>query len=346
MITKLNFDHLLEPLTSSFKEPLQLPKEVTLELLHPLISELLTSPISSLEAHSPHPVTHLPVHQHLFCLKADPIQPPFYCAINSACQGKLLEIFFESANFFSDDRLIKASLGFILLKAINLLNTQKVFSKLAFYLTEFSQTKESLQLVKVELKLESSYPLILDFYFPESFIEKYSELYKKELEPKHRPIPFWVNIHTGSVKLTTEELGSLRKSHVVFLDQNYYHPDTQKGIGRLVINNTVLAQVRITHHALKFLDFNPLPDEDSMNQNNETSLKDVSGLLLDLQVEFTTLKMELGQLETLTSGQTLEFHKENPATVYLTLQGQKMAKGELVKVGEKMAFLVQETYHG
>jgi flagellar motor switch/type III secretory pathway protein FliN len=119
-------------------------------------------------------------------------------------------------------------------------------------------------------------------------------------------------------------------------------PFEQKGLAKLQYEGSYFAQVRLNHNTIKFLDFNPLPDEVSMEQHGESPLKSLSEVSLELQVEFAKINLNFSEFEKLTSGQTLEIAKDNPTSCYLTLQGQRVAKGELVKVGEQMAFLIEE----
>jgi flagellar motor switch/type III secretory pathway protein FliN len=338
MISKFDFHQLLEPFATNIKATLKLPSSVTLESILELIKAYFDNQALEIKCFTPAPSAHLPVQNSLFCIKADPIQAPFYVSFSAPTKSKLLETFFGSKEPFSDDRLVT--------KFLDDLNFHKLFQGLSFYLSESMTCHESLLHVKVELLIQGSYPLIIDLYFPESFTEAFDELYKGQIETKSDFVPLFVHINIGHVKLSNDQIQSLKSGYILVVDDLFYNPETQKGMGHLVCKNHNFAQVRLSPHSIKFLDFNPLPEEAPMEQHVDSPLKSLSDLTLELQVEFTTLKLQMKDLEHLTQGQTIEFHKEHPTHVYLTLQGQRIAKGELVKVGEQMAFLVEEIRHG
>jgi flagellar motor switch/type III secretory pathway protein FliN len=346
MFSELHLDKLLEPFSHELKKQLCLPTSFDHLKAEELLRQFFEDETLSFKAHLHSPQNHLPHHNLIFALKADPIAQAFYVCLTPPSKDLLLEKFFGSKGAFDDERLKTGACGFLISKFIVALNQYRLFDKNAFYLTEEVLKKDSFQTLKIEISLNSSYPLVLDFYFPEAFVEAFIELYQDSLHIKKSDHAYPIHIICGSVKLKAEEFRAIKKHDLILLDENYYHIDTQKGIVRLTFQNKVFAQARLSGHALKILDFNPLPEEDLMEQNSFNPLSTISDVELDLQVEFATLKLKLKDLENLEAGQTLNIEKEQSTSCFLTLNAQKIARGDLVKVGEKMAFLVQEIHHG
>lgn len=343
MFEHLDFEHFLEPFNTPIKATLTWPEQSDLDGLIALFKEFFNSDDLTLHPHELHPTQHLPTQTVLITLQADPCKTPLYLSLPPACQTRLLQQFFGPDQTFHDPRLKEGALYYIVAQFLDRFNGAHLLSKLTVYLADEQPCHESLQQLKCELSWAKSTPVTFDLFFPESLVETLDQLYKHRAASNN--LPCLIHIHTGSVKLTQQQLSGLKPKELVILDENYYQPDTQKGLGYLYFKTTCFAQVRINEHHFKFLDFNPLPDEALMEHSDQSPLVTLETTQLNLQVEFATLTLPFKDLEQLTPGQTLDFHKDDPAKVYLTLQGQKIAKGKLVKIGDGMAFLVEQIKH-
>ncbi len=350
MMTPLDLDHLLQKFSGRLPHHLALPAGVAIDQIQSIVGEILEEPFIKLHVLSDHPRKELPHAPFHFYFKAEPIETPFILSFHEPAAAYLLSRFFNNSDPFSDLRLKKGALGYSFLKALSIFDTHKLFQKLSLVLTDSIDPHEAMHAIKVELVKENFPPIIFELLFPEGFVHAYLDLYKHQLHAPSSKALYQIQVMTGSTHLKKSQLKQIQKNQLVLLDEHYYHTDTQKGMGRLFVENRPFAQVRITPNTLKILDFNPLPEEvfmdESIDETNPSILHTIDEVPLELMVEFATLKVELSQLEALKAGQTLDIHKENPTCVYLSLHGQRIAKGELVQVGEKMAFLVQETRHG
>lgn len=342
MTIKLNLDHILKPFTDSVKQTISLPKEIELSFFQELLAHFFTCESLSLKAHPVHTHNHIPAHVPTFFIKAPPLEHGFYLTITPPAYSKILEKFYGSTTHFTDERLSKGAFGYLVANFINLLNEKKLFSTLSFYVAENTPTQETLQSIKLEIILEDSLPLVCELYFPESFVDAYMTHFASCFVDKTHDISFISSIIIGHVQLSKEKFLSCQVHDAILLDEILYMPFEQKGLAKLSYKGAYFAQVRINHNTIKFLDFNPLPEEVSMEQQNESPLKGLSDVNLEFQIEFARLNLSFSEFERLTSGQTLELAKDNPTSCYLTLQGQRVAKGELVKIGEQMAFLIEE----
>lgn len=345
MATPINFAQFLEPFSSTIKASMFLPESVSFDDFKNLLGIYFDQPSLELKAHPLHASAHLPKNGSVFAIKVDPLSSHVFLHLPTPAKQTLNDIFFGSKEPFTDERLINGGLGYLVAKFLEDLTLQKLFATLSFYLSEATTHHESYQLLKVEMTLPGHYPLVVDLYFPESFVEAFCVMFKDQLIAHMPPVSLNVDILTGKVKLLSSAFRGLKKHDLIILDENYYNLETQKGIAKLACKNTAFAEVRLSGHSIKCLDFNPIPEEANM-EHPESPLQALHDVSLEFQIEFATLKLQMKDLEKLSSGQTLEFSKENMASCFLTLQGQKVAKGELVKVGEQMAFLVQEIHHG
>lgn len=342
MRLQLNLDHILKPFKDSVKQTIALPQDIALSSFQELLAHFFNHESLSLQGHPVHTHNHIPAHIPTFYIKAAPLESGFYLAITPPAYTKILEHFYGSSTEFSDERLTKGAFGYLVANFINSLNEKKLFSTLSFYLAEQTQTQETLQSVKLEILLENTLPLVCEMYFPESFVDAYMKHFSSCFIDKIHDICFTSSIVIGHVQLSKEKFLSCQLHDAILLDEILYMPLEQKGLAKLAYQGAYFAQVRMHHNTLKFLDFNPLPEEVTMEQQSESPLKALSDVTLEFQIEFARLNLNFSEFERLTSGQTLELTKDNPTSCYLTLQGQRVAKGELVKVGEQMAFLIEE----
>lgn len=342
MTLKLNFDHILKPFTETVKKTISLPTTIQDSLFETVLRDFFDSETLTLNTESVHSCNHLPPHLCTFFIKAEPLDSGFYLTITPPACSELLEKFYHSKTPFNDERLNKGAIGYLLTTFIQNLNNKKGLSGLSLYVAENEQTQETLQSIKVEIKLEDAFPLVCQLYFPESFVENFLKYFEADLKEPRQNISFISSVVIGHVKLSKEAFDSCQIHDAIILDENLYLPSEQKGLAKLQYQGVFFAQARINHNTIKFLDFNPLPDEVTMEQDSESPLKSLSDVNLEFQVEFARLNLNFSEFEKLTTGQTLELFKDNPTSCYLTLQGQRVARGELVKIGEKMAFLIEE----
>jgi type III secretion system YscQ/HrcQ family protein len=347
MITKLNLDQFLEPFKESVKTSLCLPLDVSHDDFLKLAVDFFGQDVQELTFHETKPVSHLPKDVTLMASIADPIAHPFYICFSKPANAKLFDLFFGSVDPFQDERLSLGASSYLLTSFLASLNQSKIFEDLAFYISETHASQDVFHHVKVEMKLQGSYPLVIDLYFPEAFVEAYLDKYKDKLSShKQTHIELNVAVVTGLVNVTNSQLARLNPSSVIILDENYYDVSSEKGMAKLCAKGKNFAQARINHNHLKFLEFNSFEHETTMDNTSESPLLPLDEVQMQLQVEFASFKMSLKDLESLSVGQTIDLHKDHPTSVYLTLNGQKVARGELVKVGEAMAVMIEEMGHG
>jgi len=165
-----------------------------------------------------------------------------------------------------------------------------------------------------------------------------------------------LSICTGTISLTTEEWNQLKIGDFVLLDRGGYDPRHHEGTASLMLGSTALIHVNVKENKLKMLDYalfyeeimktpgepdkigpeNPLPAE-------EERAMAIKELPLHITVELARLRMTVDQLMKLAPGNFLELPVHPEQEVSLTVNGQKIGRGELVYLGEALGIRVLET---
>jgi flagellar motor switch protein FliN/FliY len=160
----------------------------------------------------------------------------------------------------------------------------------------------------------------------------------------------------------------------ILLDRCTFDPTTKKGTAALVLDHTPLLRVRIKDNSLKIIDYafyreehhpmNPeipsdeekqedfssaeFENEDGSNQEhlwspeNDTTEKLISTkeIPLTLTVEVARMRINLEKLMQLSPGNILELPVRPEHGVDVVIGGKKVAKAELVKLGEMLGIKI------
>ncbi len=185
---------------------------------------------------------------------------------------------------------------------------------------------------------------------------------------QHIDVP--LKLEVGQTRLTLNDWKQVTVGDFVVLEQCSFDPKTRKGTATLVLNQKPLLRVRLKEESLKIVDY-AFYYEDTMNENtpeepsddNEELLpssehesneeeplwisEDQEGyplerltatheIQLSLTVEVARLKMNLDKLLQLKPGNILEIPVRPEQGVDISIAGKKVAKGELIKLGEML----------
>lgn len=166
-------------------------------------------------------------------------------------------------------------------------------------------------------------------------------------------LPLSMAVKTGSVSLRQKEWEDLNVGDFIVLDRGSYHPHQQTGSALLVLGPTPLFNVKIKHNKIELIDY-ALYHEETMEQkangsapqhHSETEKNDgeaiaIKELPLNVTVEIARIKMTLDQLMHLTPGNTLELPIHPEQSVALTVNGETVARAELVYLGETLGLRI------
>ncbi len=201
-------------------------------------------------------------------------------------------------------------------------------------------------------------------------------------QPMADSIDLCLKVETGSCLLKKKEWDKLNIGDFLVLDTCSYDPLSRKGTLTLSLEKTPLFKVKIKKEKLKILDYctyygdkntmkkdsdlNPLlPEEEKdelatemelggepnidSSENLETTsptMKETLSSSLDISfpivVEVDRIQMPLKKLLSLEPGNVLELPIHPEQGVYLSVHGKKVAKGELIKVGDAIGVKIVE----
>lgn len=172
----------------------------------------------------------------------------------------------------------------------------------------------------------------------------YSEALLKEIqthfstaEPSfHFPpdLPVSLSVEIGSTALSADQWGNIKNGDLLLLDRCSFDLLHKKGSAILSVSTTPLFEVRLKEGEIKILDhafFEEHPSEETSDE-------------LAITVEAARLTMPLDQVAQLKPDQVLELTLSPELTVSLTMGGERIAKGELVKIGESSGVKILATY--
>lgn len=341
MINKLNLAQLLETFEENQTEHLMLPSSITQEAVIDFFSSMLDCPIKDVSVHTQHPIHHLPKDAFVYCLKADPLDAPLFLGIEHPAAAFLFNKFFGQNEPFTDKRLQQGAVGFIVLNMLKKLTQAALLPKLGIHLQEFVASKETLHHVTLAAQTEEASFFHLHLYYDERFIKTFNVLHNTDHHLELNPVYCSLKAVIAKALLLKKDFDLLKKDQILMLDEAHINLETKKGIATLELLGKPMAQVRFSANHMKVIDVCTPTPGDTMEESDE--LSSIETMQLCVKVELASIKMSLGKLQHLKSGDTLDFETETLGPVFLTVDGQKMAKGELVKIGDNIGVLIQET---
>jgi|SRR3984957_9117885 len=185
-----------------------------------------------------------------------------------------------------------------------------------------------------------------------------------------KQISVTLSLEIGHTLLSLSQWDRVSVGDFILLDRCTFDPSVLKGTGILMLGQTSLLRVRIKENSLKIVDYAsyneeqiPMnaktPEEEDENFEEisdteksveeehlwsppspaeETDEKMISAheVPLTVTVEVARLRIHLDKLLQLTVGNVLELPVRPEQGVDLTINGQKVAKAELIKIGEAL----------
>ena len=160
-----------------------------------------------------------------------------------------------------------------------------------------------------------------------------------------------VSIRVGSVLLSQQEWNSLEKGDLLLLDRGSYDPRHREGVASLSVGATPLFHVSVKENKIKLLEPALFYEEDmdkreatpEAQQEDEARSMAIKELPLFVTVELGRLRMTVEQLVNLVPGNFLELPVHPEQGVILSVNGQKIARGEIVHLGEALGVRISET---
>jgi flagellar motor switch protein FliN/FliY len=244
---------------------------------------------------------------------------------------------------------------YLMLHILDILQEEKPFNEFTLQLKEESTNQTSAYCLDIKLSLEnhSCYGRLL---VSEKLVSSWQnhfaslrEIFSLSSLAKNIEVP--VGILVGSVLLSQEEWQELREDDVLLLDRGSYNPRQREGVASLSLGATPLFHVSIRENRLKLLEPALFYEEDMDKREptsetsppSEAQTMAIKELPLFITVELSRLRMTVGRLTELAPGNILELPLDPTQSVLLTVNGQKIGRGELVHLGEALGVRILET---
>lgn len=190
-----------------------------------------------------------------------------------------------------------------------------------------------------------------------------------QLDEESKQLPVPLHFTVGSTHLSAAEWLNTQVGDFILLDRCTYGSEEHKGRATLTISTAPLFDIRIKGKEVKILEFAYTQEESSMSAPNpppkgpnpphssgkgsmrpedplweperpgaekESSLLSKKEIPIELTVEVARIHMPLEKVAKLTPGSVLDLGAALEEGVYLTIGGKRVAKGELVKLGDAL----------
>ncbi|HSX03286.1 MAG TPA: type III secretion system cytoplasmic ring protein SctQ [Rhabdochlamydiaceae bacterium] len=279
---------------------------------------------------------------------------------------------------FSDRSLKEGFYIFVLLRVLQTLDALHPFGDLSPKLLEFSSLpKEGAFCIDLSIAINSLKlwarllcPKELHQAFLSYFAQTKPSLLTEELA-KQIEVPLRLEVGNSVLKLSEWE--NAKEGDFIVLDRCTFDPAAGKGSGNLTLETTPLFQVRIKGEEVKIIDYafyqeektamestgeEAFVDEDFEEESAEQeplwkqeksseSIISSKEIPIHLTIEVGRLVMSVEKLLQLKAGNVLELPIKPEEGVDVTVGGKKIAKGELLKLGEVLGVrILQINDHG
>ncbi len=271
---------------------------------------------------------------------------------------------------FSDPQLQEGFFEYLLLAASDSLSRIGSYPDLQIHWLETKPLPHSSSLsCDLSLKMHGQ-TFLARLLFSPAFHEAFSEHFKSDLpnlfaSPLLDTVKVALKVETGSCLLSKSAWDKLLVGDFLILDTCSYDPQLRKGTLNLTLGKTPLFKVKIKKDGLKILDYctyygdtmtmdedsdldSIFPDEESLEHTDETSApaKEMLSSSLEISfpivVEIDRISMPLKKILNLAPGNIVELPMHPEQGVYLTVHGKKIAKGELIKLGDAIGVKIAE----
>ena len=308
-------------------------------------------------------------HPLLQSFDLSPLAGSFTLVIPRATQKQFIYNFLtkdRASQGFSDPALEEGFFEFILLNICQIFNELNPYGNLIASLAETTPLPEegtlcidsSISLNQKSLWFRVICPRETQASFKTYFTMKTPPLLS---DPTLSAIPIPLKLEVGNTILKANEWEKVALGDLILLDRCTYDLNHNRGNALLVLGNTPLFDVRIKGQEIKILEYalykkeSPMSEENSFKEPNPSEMNEEAPLWsgaeesggmeemitskkipLTITVEVGRFQMPLQKLMQLKPGNVLDLSINPQMDVYLTMGGKRIAKGELVKLGESI----------
>lgn len=308
-----------------------------------------------LEGLQPHPL--------LLKVNLAPLHSPLYFLMSQENIEKLLSSMVRKSKMETFASPLKEGFSrFLALQAAHALSQVEPFLQFTIQLEETKELpSEPSVMMDIELAWEEKTcfgRLLIPSSFRTQWIRHFaSQPVRYHTTAASSKIELWIKVEIGSTRLQLSEWNEIQPGDFLLLDRSSYRLADKTGLATLKLDEISLFQAKIHHEKIELLDF-AIPTEDTMEENDapesenlpleegqsspQEDVKSIRDIPLSVCVELARLRLTLDQLMHLNPGNTLTLpiHPEQP--LHLTVNGEKIAKAELLQVGDTLGVRILE----
>jgi flagellar motor switch protein FliN/FliY len=313
-------------------------------------------------------------HLYPITLELTPLAEPFFWImaqedVKKLCSSALFA--HPNGKGFTSSGFQEGFYRFLSLHAAEIIDRQEAFQDLSLKVAPSrALPKEEALCMDVAIHLPKQTVwgrVVCPSAFREAFKTHFSQMTPSlSASPLAKNIQVSLTAEAGYTRLSLSQFYTVKAGDFIMLDRCLYNPSSHKGTVILSLNGTPLLRARLKGDSLKIVDYAfyyedimndrenmpeddepsdfsaELPEEEnhlwtSSEEDSETSLEQhiaAQDIQLSLTVEVARLKIHLDKLLHLQPGNVLELPIRPEQGVDLSIGGKKMAKAELVKLGD------------
>jgi type III secretion system YscQ/HrcQ family protein len=267
-------------------------------------------------------------HPFLSSLAVTPLEGICHLAIPQEDMTKMASYLLtkdHSFKGFSDRALREGFYTFTLLQILHLFEEWCPFGQLSPRLVDAPPLpQEGAFCMDISLAI-NSVKVWGRLIYPKEFHEACLAYFKQHKPPlvtqeMAEQLELSLSLEAGSTLMKPEEWEQAKAGDFIVLDRCGFDLEAKRGSGYLTLHTTPLFQVRIKEGEIKVAEA-------------AATEKGAKGMV-KVAVEMSRFPMKLETLLQLKAGQILDYPLDVQQTVDLTIQGEKAAAGELIKLGE------------
>lgn len=316
----------------------------------------------------------------IIALELAPLKAPFFISMSHDDLMMLASLLTTSdfSRTFHESEIKKGFLKFIFARMVLEFKQLNPYRGLSLRFSDEPLTPHEAYVQEISVKVHHK-EAFLKLIIPLEFQRLFRQHFEKQIIPLHERLNFStlsceLNCQMGTVELSRQQLKNLKVSDTVLLDQYSFQPKTKKGYFKLCYRDHPLFQVKIKEDQIKLLDYIQQFKEPAMSAFDEEHLDDRMSDLshpsheeydedmpeaadaaheelinpdqvpFTLTVETGRFEMNLNALLELKPGSVIPLSKRPEEGVYLTLNNKKVARGELVQLGDTVGVKILQLY--
>ena len=264
---------------------------------------------------------------------------------------------------------------YISLETLHILSEMNLFQDLSAKMVEITEPlkEDSLCLdIKININDISIYARIaITPKFRKSWENHFISNPPLKAEEISKELKLTMSAEIGSVNLDYETLKKIQIGDFVILDKINYDTKTNKGQVTLKLGDTELFLAKVKQNKLKIIDFVKYSEETNMEkkpndkpiepkekpvaekkpeaeekveveQQAEIQTSQIENMPITIIVEAARFKMTLDKLMSMQPGNLLDLSVHPEKAVNLVVNGEQIAKGELVNLGDTLGVRILE----